>query len=137
MKCADNFRGTCEQMRQLRRQIFLFSLCIAIVAAGIFISRRVGSDPLRKSKMEIRAWLLGITPLGTSSNEVRTITTERGWYTDGFETTLPRPARDPFIGGNVGGYQGLPWYTFVDAFWEFDSSNRLTDIRVRKMLDSP
>jgi hypothetical protein len=95
------------------------------------------SNPLRQSDADLRAWLLIRTPLGSSSNEVRVAIERLGWYTDGYKTTLPRPARDPFIAGELGGYQGIPWYKFVSAFWELDNSNRLAGIRIRRIVDSP
>jgi hypothetical protein len=97
----------------------------------------VASNPLRHSDAKLRAWLLGKTPLGSSSNDVRSVIERRGWYTDGYRTTQPRPALDPFIAGGLGGYQGLPCYVFVSAFWEFDSSNRLAGIRIQRIIDSP
>jgi hypothetical protein len=116
---------------------FLVLLCIAVGVVAVIVTVRISSNPLRQSNAGVRAWLLTITPIGTSSNDVRAITEQRGWYTDGYRTTVPRPARDPFIAGKLGGYQGLPWYTAVSAFWEFDASNRLADVRIRKGLDSP
>ena|ERR1041384_270445 len=114
-------------------------LILVLVLIGIMtaIVAHVGSNPLRQSDGNMRAWLLAKTPLGTSSNEVRSVVGRLGWYTDGYATTQPRPARDPFIAGELGGYQGFPWYTFVSAFWEFDSGNRLADVRIRRIIDSP
>ncbi len=112
-------------------------LVAALAVVGFAIAARVGSNPLRQPDADLRAWLLTKTPLGSSSNEVRTAIERLGWYTDGYATTQPRPGRDPFIAGELGGYQGFPWYTFVSAFWEFDSSNRFVDIRIRRIIDSP
>ena len=112
-------------------------LVVAVVALVSVITVRVASNPLRQSDTELRTWLLTQTPLGSSSNQVRSVLEQRGWYTDGYRTTQPRPASDPFIAGELGGYQGLPWYVFVSAFWELDSSNRLAGIRIRRIMDSP
>jgi hypothetical protein len=94
------------------------------------------SNPLRRSDARLAESLLRETPLGSSSNQVRLVLEKYGWHTDGYGTTLPRPAKDPFIAGELGGYQGLPWFTHVTAFWEFDSSNRLAGIKIRRILDS-
>jgi hypothetical protein len=106
------------------------------VVAVCLITTLAPSNPLRQSDADLRAWLLIKTPLGSTSNEVRSAVERLGWYTDGYETTEPRPARDPFIAGKLGGYQGMPWYKFVSAFWELDSSNRLSDIRIRRVDDA-
>jgi hypothetical protein len=64
-------------------------------------------------------------------SEVQATTTQRGWYFaqnqggDGKTTGT-------FIRGKLGDYQGLPLRTSVTVFWEFDASNRLTNIRVWK-----
>ena len=117
-----------------RRHVFLI---VAVIGVAAIIVLRMASDPLRQSDAKLRAWLLTRTPLGASSNEVLMTVKSHGWYTDGFKSTLPRPATDPFIAGDLGGYQGLPWYTFVSVFWEFDSNNRLVGIRIRRIHDSP
>jgi hypothetical protein len=115
----------------------LVLLIVAVFAVVAVITVRIASNPLRQSDTKLRAWLLAKTPLGSSSNEVRSVLEQHGWYTDGFRTTQPRPATDPFLAGDLGGYQGLPWYTFVSVFWELDGSNRLAGIRIQRIIDSP
>ena len=115
----------------------LIIIVVALIAVVAAVTLRVASNPLRQSDANLRAWLLAQTPLGSSSNQVRSVLEQQGWHTDGFRTTQPRPATDPFIAGELGGYQGLPWYVFVSAFWEFDASNRLAGIRIRRIMDSP
>lgn len=119
----------------MRWMLILFTLAVILIVAAISV--RIASNPLRQSDAGLRAWLLTKTPLGSSSNEVRSVLEQHGWYTDGYRKTRTRPAADPFIAGDLGGYQGLPWYTFVAAFWELDSSNRLADIRIQRIIDSP
>jgi len=112
-------------------------LVVALIALFGVIAVRISSNPLRLSDVELRVWLLAQAPLGSSSNAVRAVLEQHGWYTDGYRTTQPRPAADPFIAGALGGYQGLPWYVSVSAFWEFDSSNRLAGIKIQRTMDSP
>lgn len=114
-----------------------FILFAALIGAVGIIAARTRSNPLRQSDADLRAWLFTKAPLGSSSNEVRSAAERPGWYTDGYKTTLPRPGRDPFTAAELGGYQDFPWHTFVSAFWEFDSSNRLAGIRIRRIVDSP
>jgi len=74
----------------------LIMILVALIAVVAVVTFRVASNPLRQSDADLRAWLLAKTPQGTSSNEVRLVLERRGWYTDGFRTTPPRPATDPF-----------------------------------------
>lgn len=115
----------------------LILLIVGVIAVAAGVTVRVISNPLRQADADLRAWLLVKTPLGSSSNEVRSVLEQQGWYTDAFRTTQPRPATDPFLAGKLGGYQGLPWYVFVSAFWELDASNRLAGIQIWRMMDSP
>jgi hypothetical protein len=115
----------------------LLILVVGFIALVGFVTVRIASNPLRQSDAELRGWLLAQTPLGSSSNEVRSFLERHGWYNDAYRTTLPRPARAPFIAGALGGYQGLPWHVSVSAFWELDSSNRLAGIKIQRTMDSP
>jgi hypothetical protein len=118
------------------RRLYLILIGVLIVMVTAVLAR-VASNPLRRCDGDLRAWLLTRTPLGSTSNQVRVAVETRGWYTDRFKSTEPRPAHDPFIAGELGGYQGFPWYVFVSAFWELDSSNCLADIRIRRIHDAP
>jgi hypothetical protein len=108
-------------------------MAIAVVAAAA----QIALNPARGSDAEIRAWLFTVTPLGTAQREVQTALDERSWHQPGYQQTVPPPANKPFLGGEIGGYQGFPWYVFVDAFWEFDENDQLADIRIRRIIDSP
>jgi hypothetical protein len=94
--------------------------------------------PALTPEASIRALLLAQTPVGSSMDEVRAFAQKRGWIgpapqlqsymifrprTSGVEVTSfsGRLWRDPF-----------PYRTIVGAGWEFDSSNRLYDIRVTR-----
>jgi hypothetical protein len=109
---------------------------LSMIAVGA-LSIAVASNPLRKSDVELRAWLLAKTPLGSSMADVRSLLDRHGWHDARFQQRRPLPATEPFLGGDIGSYQGLPWHTSVRAFWEFDSSNRLVNIRIERILDSP
>jgi hypothetical protein len=88
----------------------------------------------------IQASLLAQTPIGSSMDQVRTFAEKQGWLTppvrldsymtfgpgnNGTETTAfaGRVQVDPF-----------PYRTVVIATWEFDASNRLFQIQVRRRL---
>ena len=91
-------------------------------------------NPLRRSDLLVRRWLEKTTPLGSSLAEVQATATRHGWYdaraqgSDGHTTGT-------YIRGELGDYQGLPFRTYVTVYWEFDTSNRLADIRIWKTTD--
>ena len=95
------------------------------------------SNPLRRSDVGLRAWLLTFTPVGTSEKDVFAFLKDRGWNDDRYQRTWPAPAAKPFLGGRLGGYAGFPWYVWVDAFWEIDVDGKLSDIRIQRTYDSP
>lgn len=110
---------------------------IATAAIAILVVAVISANPLRRSDASVRAWLLTTTPLGSGLDDVRTVLEQHGWHDEVFQRTQPPPASEPFLGGEIGSYQGLPWHTSVRAFWEFDSNGRLADIRIERLLDSP
>jgi hypothetical protein len=112
-------------------------LALAAVAVGLVVDLSFNSNPLRQSDARLRAWLLSKTPLGSNLAEVRSVLDQHGWHDVRFQQMLPHPAAEPFLGGEIGKYQGLPWHTSVRAFWEFDSSNRLVGIQIQRIADSP
>ena len=112
-------------------------LIVGGIAVAVLVTAWMASNPLRRSDASVRAWLLTKTPLGSSRAEVRAVLEQQGWQEARFHQTRPSPAADPFLGGEIGSYQGFPWYTSVRALWEFDSSDRLVDIRIQRVMDSP
>ena len=115
----------------------IYFMLVGGIAVAVLVTAWLASNPLRRSDASVRAWLLIKTPLGSRCADVRAVLEHHGWQDDRIQQTLPRPAADPFLGGEVGSYQGFPWHTSVRAFWEFDSSDRLVDIRIQRILDSP
>lgn len=112
-------------------------LAVACILTATLLAGWIAFSPLRRSDDGVRAWLLAKTPLGSSLAEVRPFLEQHGWNDERFQQTMPPPATKPFLGGKIGSYQGFPWYTSVRAFWEFDSSNRLVNIRIERVYDSP
>jgi hypothetical protein len=91
-------------------------------------------NPLRRSEASIRSWLEKATPLGSSLSHVQATATQRGWY-DARAQGSDGHTSDTYIRGELGDYQNLPFRTAVTVFWEFDASNRLSDIRIWKTTD--
>lgn len=115
----------------------VLALALFGIAACVAVLTLPTKDPLRQPDVDVRNWLLTLTPIGTKAENVKELLLKKGWNNEGYQSTNPPPATKPFLGGDIGGYQGLPWYVLVSAFWEFDSEGRLTDIRVRRIEDSP
>ena len=111
-----------------RKIVVVATLCL--VAVAVFLV----SNPLRRSEASIRGWLEKSTPLGSSLAEVQSVATRHGWYDPQFQGSDGHTT-GTYIRGELGDYQGLPFRTSVTVFWEFDSSNRLTDIRIWKTTD--
>jgi hypothetical protein len=118
----------------MRWKLAALLLLIAIVICG---AARSAFNPLRRSDAAIRAWLLTATPLGSNREKVQATLDKRGWHDGAYQTAVPLPATEPFLGGGIGGYQGLPWRVNVSAFWEFDERGRLSGIRIQRIIDSP
>jgi len=116
----------------MRKPFAIASFVIAIILALV-----IGANPTRRSDEGLQAWLQAKTPLGSKRSDVRAVLAKHGWQNDGYQRTQPPPASKPFLGGTIGGYQGLPWYTSVQAFWEFDRNDRLIAIRIRRTVDAP
>ena len=114
----------------MARKIAIVAILLVVALAGC-----VTSPPLRRSEMSIRQWLEKTTPLGSSLADVRATATQRGWYdanlqgSDGHTTGT-------YIRGELGDYHGFLSATSVTVFWEFDVSNRLSNIRIWKTTDS-
>ena len=121
-------------MRRMHVFLIIGGIAVAVFLAALIA---IASNPFRRPDASVRAWLLTKTPLGSSLEDVRSLLEQHGWHDERFQDTLPRPAAVPFLGGEIGSYQGLPWHTSVRAFWEFDSNNRLVDIRIERIMDSP
>ena len=95
------------------------------------------SNPLRRSDASVRAWVLKRTPLGMSSEQVRTTAETHGWLrlTRFVGTYSFKYSSD--IQGELGHYWSLPLDTYVSVFWLFggrntNNTNRLTDVYVVK-----
>jgi len=119
----------------MSKQLKIFILTIAGVAIGAsFVISVLLFNPLRRPDAGVRAWLLNRMPLGSSSQEVRAYAEKQGWF------NVNRQGSDghtsgTYIRGELGRYRSIRFYTYVTVFWEFDSSNRLAEIRIWKTTD--
>ena len=106
----------------------------AILAVAVVVV--MASNPLRRSDALVRAWLLEELPLGSSSERVRAVAKARGWF-DPFRQRGDGACYGPYIRGELGRYRTGGTHVYVSAIWEFDSSNRLTHVRIRKNPKRP
>jgi hypothetical protein len=104
-------------------------LIVALAAAGLLCVWRIATNPLRQDQAAIRDWLLLITPIGSSRDSVVAKCHQMGWDLNvhGLQTEA----------GVIGGYQGMPWWVSIGAYWQFDEADQLSDVRVDKTFDSP
>lgn len=108
---------------------------IAAMAVAALLCVAWFSNPLRRPDASIRAWLLKRTPLGVSSEEVRGVAERHGWSCSDMQQGSDGRTSGPYLRGELGEYWSVPFYTSVTVFWSFDSSNRLTDLRIWKTTD--
>ena len=95
------------------------------------------SNPLRRSDASIRAWVLKRTPLGISSEEVRTIAGTHGWLQRTRFVGTYSFKYSSHIQGELGHYWSLPLDTYVTVLWLFgdrhtNTTNRLTEVHIEK-----
>lgn len=94
----------------------------------------------------IERYLVGKTPLGSTETEVLTSLRRRGVSAQPWHGHIqPSPPNDypltkvggkGFIHESIGHYR-LVFRTDVEAFYIFDGSGKLVDLRVRKSVDAP
>ena len=115
---------------------FLFFLVILLFAAF--------ANPLKWPLPFLESYVLGITPIGSSFDEVNSEVGSREWdlsYASrsvGFSDQRTRSGKvvgHMSIRASLGNYQGIPFVTNVTVFWGFDSAGSLIDIWVWKTKD--
>ena len=141
-------------MRKYRRLVVMVVVLTALGAIGLMIFNTLrGSESsteeitltrIHGSETEIRDWLLGLAPIGSTYSEVRELIEEMNWEFRFVSTqdpvndivTLPVEGVH-IVRAYLGGFQGSPWYVDVDSTWGFDEEKILIDLLVRRMEDSP
>ena len=107
----------------------------SVVALYIFL------NPLRRSEISIRKYLLNQTPLGTTFSAVRDYVEAEGWGVTMSSTRSGYIRRDikpsvvvgsQYLRTSIGEYQGFPFAVDVTAFWGFDDDGELVDIWIWK-----
>lgn len=120
-------------------------IIIGIAAALIVTLIIMLNNPLRKSQIAIHDMILSELPLGTSIEDVKSYITNKDWKLDyEWEGVLSKESEEHYpgvkgshiLGAYLGKYWGPPFRTDVDAYWGFNSSGELIDLRVRKTTDA-
>jgi hypothetical protein len=109
-------------------------IVIAVVVCAVAFIVFLASNPLRRTEPSVRHWLEKTTPLGSSLADVQATATKRGWFDARLQGSDGRTT-GTYLRGELGDYRGFPFRTSVTVFWEFDASNRLSDIRIWKTTD--
>jgi hypothetical protein len=113
---------------------------IAVIVMAVIYACDVVSPWNSPSK--IRNRLLKLTPIGSSIANVKSQIKAQNWkqcYEESFkESEISRnlfPGVDGTyaIGVDFGNHSGIPFSYGVDAYWGFDSSVKLIDLKVRVM----
>lgn len=110
----------------MTRKVFILVIP-CLIALAVFVS----ASPLRRPESSIQSWVEKETPLGSSLAEVQAEATRRGWYDPRTQGSDGRTS-GTYLRGLLGEYRGLLFVTSVTVFWEFDSNNRLANIRIWK-----
>ena len=108
---------------------------VALAAIVLVLGGCAVANPLRRSQTAISSWLAKRTPLGSSSETVRAVAQQHGWYNPNLQGSDGHTS-GPYIRGELGRYWSVPFYTYVTVFWEFDSSNHLANVRIWKTTDA-
>jgi len=117
----------------MKRPLIMVLVGIAVIIPAWFYLR-----PAFMSEASIRASLLAQMPIGSSMEQVRAVAQKQGWIesTARLDSYMIFPPGSP--GLTVTAFSGrlrhdpLPYRTEVGATWQFDPSNRLYDIQVRR-----
>lgn len=122
----------------MKRTLIVVAILI-VIALGAWIYLRPALTPVA----EIRTSLLAQTPVGSSMEEVRAFAQKHGWIGSTPLMEEYSIIRHQLPEVQVTGFPGwmphdpFPYRSSVHIRWQFDSSNRLYDINVTRIPDSP
>jgi hypothetical protein len=124
-----------------------FVIVAALGVLSVAIAWILPTMWLRADEVEIRHKLWDATPIGTKFTDVEEFIRSQRWHyfhskrdSGEFELYLREkhhPDAATAIQARLGEYQGFPWSVRVRGLWVFDSDDKLIDITVAKIHDSP
>src|SRR5262245_58068681 len=100
----------------------LLSLALAAGFLSCIVVRMF--NPARQPPERIRGERVEHTPVGTPSEDVLAFVQRQGWR---YRTHEPGTAgyESKTLIAEYGGYQGIPWWVWHEAAWQFDENGRL------------
>jgi hypothetical protein len=120
------------------------------ILAGLVTLAAVAASPvgLRRSETAIRASILALTPLGSSSETVLALVQKEKWKSQGLDNRSgflkqEHGKKSEVVGvAHIQAYLGHHWTfpflrTDVTAYWGFDTQGRLIDVWIWKTIDAP
>ena len=129
---------------------------ICLIIISIMVSVPMIFNPLRRPRANVRNYILRLTPLGTSIDDViEVVESRRGWvvrhisFEHGFRHPDPRNSGWPILQSGpliIGeksvrvncsyrAFYKLFTRTIVDIFWGFDMHGNLIEVYVNKYID--
>jgi hypothetical protein len=120
----------------MKKSLLLRIVLGTALLLGGLVCLREWSNPLRRPDHELRAWIFEKTARGTTSEQVRTVANKHGWF-DPWRQRADGLTYGPYIRGNLGSYWSGAVRVYVSAIWEFNPSNRLSQIRIWKTVTPP
>jgi hypothetical protein len=120
------------------RLILCLSIMVVIVLFGIWYFCDVWSP--WSSPGKVKNWLLGLAPMGSSVEKVKSAIATHHWkqiYERSFEEStssmhiFPGVKGTHAIGVDFGEHFAIPFSYGVDAYWGFDATGKLIDVKVR------
>jgi hypothetical protein len=140
---ADN-RGVVKMniLKPRKRAVFvvLFTV-VAFVFTAAYLTQMRDSRSVWSSADTIKSRLLKQAPYGSSADKIKLMISSNGWpltFDRSFEESETTRESFPGVKGThaVGAYLGkhsdFPGSVSVDAFWGFDESQGLIDLKVRR-----
>jgi hypothetical protein len=91
------------------------------------------ANPLTHSDQSIHAWLLNQVPLGSDLEQLKRVASEQNWQVSGDWTSGENSPN--VVRLHLGTYHA-PFRTDLSAFWDFDASGRLIDVRTQRDVDA-
>jgi hypothetical protein len=123
-----------------RVRVVVLTILFSAIAGNLLAADKIKIN-VRQSDEAIRNQLLGLTPLGTSAEDVHKFL-RFGLYADSSVPDALGGRFGPLIIVDLGHYYDLrtlwayffPFPTVVQAFWDFDEHEKLRDIRIQRLV---
>ena len=141
MACAEGSRQLILCLvRRMRSRRVSIAAGVVVVLAAAFIVFRIQADPLRRSDSEIRASILGKTPIGSTREHVLATIEREGWLGHREYRGIHRPEVEHHsffgYGAEISSY--APFFIFPcysSAYWLFGADDRVSELFVSRWCE--